>query len=53
MRGVRYKSTLGTFWKVYRLVYERKTGDKINGSINRGMHKVGAFHNRSDPTYLE
>jgi len=39
-RGTKYKSSLGTYWKLYRLVYERATGDKINGKVNRGMHKV-------------
>jgi hypothetical protein len=28
--GIKAKSSLETFWKVYRLVYERATGGKIN-----------------------
>ena len=40
MRKTKHKSSLGTYWKVYRLVYERATGKKINGPLNRGMHKV-------------
>jgi len=31
MRGTKHKSSLGTYWKLYRLVYERATGDKIKG----------------------
>ena len=44
--GTKYKSSLGTYWKLYRLVYERATGDKINGKMNRGMHKVLDNHMR-------
>jgi hypothetical protein len=29
-RGIRYMSTLGTYWKIYRLAYERATGQKIS-----------------------
>jgi hypothetical protein len=39
-QGTKRTSSLGTYWKVYRLAYERATGDKINGAMNRGMHKV-------------
>lgn len=39
-RGTKYASSLGTYWKVFRLVYERATGDKIDGKTNRSMHKV-------------
>ncbi|KAF2415628.1 hypothetical protein EJ08DRAFT_673832 [Tothia fuscella] len=33
-------NSLGTYWKLYRLVYERATGQKINGPMTRGMHKI-------------
>ncbi|KAF1952281.1 hypothetical protein CC80DRAFT_518793 [Byssothecium circinans] len=32
--------SLGTYWKVFRLVYERATGVKLDGKMNRSMHKV-------------
>jgi hypothetical protein len=40
MRRTKHKSSLGIYWKVYQLVYERATGQKINGPLNRGMHKA-------------
>jgi len=40
-RGTKHKSSLGTYWKLYRLVYEKTTGEKLNGQINRVMHRVG------------
>ncbi|KAF1809568.1 C2H2 finger domain protein [Eremomyces bilateralis CBS 781.70] len=40
LRGTKLASSLGTYWKIYRLTYERATGDKINGPTTRGMHKV-------------
>ncbi|KAI1839538.1 hypothetical protein JX266_014251 [Neoarthrinium moseri] len=42
-RGVKTKSALGTNWKLFRLVYERATGAKLDGRINRSMHKVLRF----------
>ncbi|RWA03585.1 hypothetical protein EKO27_g11521 [Xylaria grammica] len=39
-RGIQKKSTLGTYWKVFRLVFERALGDKIDPKVNRSMHKV-------------
>ncbi|CAI9635546.1 unnamed protein product [Alternaria burnsii] len=33
-------SSLGTYWKVFRLVYERATGARLDGKISRSMHKV-------------
>ena len=47
LRGIRKKSTLETYWKVYRLVYERATGSKIGGQITRQMHRVGATQGNS------
>ncbi|KAG9246656.1 hypothetical protein BJ878DRAFT_533103 [Calycina marina] len=38
--GIQSASTLGTYWKVFRLVYERATGEKIEGKMNRHMHRV-------------
>ncbi|OCK73803.1 hypothetical protein K432DRAFT_311992, partial [Lepidopterella palustris CBS 459.81] len=31
---------LGTYWKVFRLVYKRATGVKLDAKLNRSMHKV-------------
>ncbi|KAF2844126.1 C2H2 finger domain protein [Plenodomus tracheiphilus IPT5] len=39
-RGTKLASSLGTYWKVFRLVYERAAGVKLDGKINRSMHKV-------------
>ncbi len=39
-RGTKKSSSLGTYWKVYRLVYERATGDKLDAVMNRRMHRV-------------
>ncbi|KAI1664624.1 DUF3435 domain containing protein [Pyrenophora tritici-repentis] len=39
-RGTKLASSLGTYWKVFRLVYERATGVKLDGKMNRSMHKV-------------
>jgi len=41
--GTKHKSSLGTYWKLYRLVYERATGEKIDGKLNRVMHRVIAL----------
>ncbi|KAJ5066003.1 C2H2 finger domain protein [Bipolaris maydis] len=35
-----WNHSLGTYWKVFRLVYERATGVKLDGKMNRSMHKV-------------
>lgn len=43
-RGTKLASSLGTYWKVFRLVYERTTGVKIGGNTTRSMHKVTALH---------
>ena len=40
--GIKSANTLGTYWKVFRLVHERATGEKIEGKINRKMHRVGS-----------
>ncbi|KAM4064329.1 hypothetical protein HRG_012698 [Hirsutella rhossiliensis] len=39
-RGTRKSSSLSTYWKVFRLVFERATGDKLEPKLNRRMHKV-------------
>ncbi|KAF2682551.1 hypothetical protein K458DRAFT_307420 [Lentithecium fluviatile CBS 122367] len=39
-RGTKLTSSLGTYWKIFRLVYERATGVKLDGKMNRSMHKV-------------
>lgn len=38
--GIKQKSSLETFWKVFRLVYERATSGKIEKSMNRQMRRV-------------
>jgi hypothetical protein len=43
----------GTYWKLYRLVYERATDDKIKGQTNRGMHKVLDNHMRRNNPFGE
>ncbi|KAJ6199964.1 C2H2 finger domain protein [Bipolaris maydis] len=35
-----WNHSLGTYWKVFWLVYERATGVKLDGKMNRSMHKV-------------
>lgn len=38
--GVKCRSSLDTFWKVFRLVYERATSSKIGKPMNRQMRRV-------------
>jgi hypothetical protein len=40
LKGVKSSDSLGTYWKVFRLVHERATGSKIDGKLNRKMHRV-------------
>ena len=40
LAGIQSASTLGTYWKVFRLVYEQANGEKIEGKMNRHMHRV-------------
>jgi hypothetical protein len=40
VRGVQSANTLGTYWKVFRLVYERATSEKVIGDINQKIHRV-------------
>jgi hypothetical protein len=42
LAGIKSASTLGTYWKVFRLVYKRATGMKIEGKMNRQMHRVSS-----------
>ncbi|KAK7408613.1 hypothetical protein QQX98_009215 [Neonectria punicea] len=35
MKGIKTSSSLGTNWKVFRLVYERATGAKLDPKLNR------------------
>lgn len=46
LAGIKSANTLGTYWKVFRLVYERATGNKINGKLSRNMRKVGCAPSR-------
>ncbi|KAJ6112296.1 hypothetical protein N7523_002118 [Penicillium sp. IBT 18751x] len=38
--GIKCKSSLDTFWKVFRLVHERSTSNKIGNQMNRQMRRV-------------
>ncbi|KAK7229589.1 hypothetical protein V2G26_001759 [Clonostachys chloroleuca] len=38
--GTKKKSSLSTYWKVFRLCVERATGDKIDPKLNRKMHRA-------------
>lgn len=46
--GTKHKSSLGTCWRLFCLVYERVTGNKIKGKMNRGMHEVLDNHMHSE-----
>jgi hypothetical protein len=48
-KGVGSSDTLGTYWKVFRLVYERATDEKINGKTTRKMHRVSCISIPFDP----
>jgi hypothetical protein len=39
-QGTKLASSLGMYWKVFRLVYERAAGVKLDGKMNQSMHKV-------------
>jgi hypothetical protein len=43
LKGVKSSNSLGTYWKVFRLVYERATGSKIDGKTTRKMHRVSCI----------
>jgi len=40
LRGTKTTTSLGTYWKFFRLVYKSKTGSKINPTLNRQIHQV-------------
>ncbi|KAJ4307349.1 hypothetical protein N0V88_000733 [Collariella sp. IMI 366227] len=40
LRGTKKKSSLGTYWKVFRLVYERVMTQKLDAKLNRQMHRA-------------
>ena len=40
LRGTKLCSSLESYWKTFRLVYERATGAKIDARLTRDMHKV-------------
>ncbi|KAK7420626.1 hypothetical protein QQZ08_010318 [Neonectria magnoliae] len=40
IKGIKKSSSLGMKWKVFRLVYERVVGMKLDLILNRQMHKV-------------
>jgi hypothetical protein len=41
--GIKATSTLGTYWKIFRLVYEEANDAKIDGKLNRKMHRVSTL----------
>lgn len=44
LRGTKTSSSLGNYWKFFRLVYKSKTGSKIDTKVNkRQAHRVIAF----------
>ncbi|KAL9633054.1 MAG: hypothetical protein Q9204_003553 [Flavoplaca sp. TL-2023a] len=40
LRGTKLCSSLESYWKTFRLVYERASGAKIDARLTRDMHKV-------------
>ncbi|KZL70485.1 C2H2 finger domain-containing protein [Colletotrichum tofieldiae] len=47
--GIKKKSSLGTYWKIFRLVFESAVGERIASKLGRSMRKyVGVLsrHNR-------
>ena len=40
LQKIKKRSSLGTYWKVFRLVFERARGDKLDANLNRKMHRV-------------
>src|SRR5436190_23599087 len=52
LAGIKSANTLGTYWKVFQLVHERVTGEKIEGKINRKMHQVGSASCLPAESYL-
>lgn len=41
-KGTEQIGSLETYWKTFRLVFERATGKKLDGVLTRQMHKVGS-----------
>jgi hypothetical protein len=41
--GIKSSSTLGTYWKIFRLIYEEANDSKIHGKLNRKMHRVSTL----------
>lgn len=52
LRGTKTESSLGTYWKVFRQVYERATDAKLDGKVGRGMHKVFTSHILSEAYHI-
>ncbi|KAK4148490.1 C2H2 finger domain protein [Chaetomidium leptoderma] len=40
LRGTKKKSSLETYWKMFRLVYERAMTQKLDAKLNRQMHRA-------------
>lgn len=40
LKGIKTVSSLGLHWKVFRLVYTRATGTKLDATLNDQMHQV-------------
>jgi len=52
-RWAKYKSSLGTFWKLYHLVYNRATTHKMNGKMNSCFILVGSTDVRARSGWLD
>lgn len=51
LAGIKSASTLGTYWKVFRLVRERATGEKIQSKMNRHMYRVSSVASHPAESY--
>ena len=52
LAGIKSTNTFGIYWKVFRLVHERATGEKIQSKINRQMHRVSNTSYLPTKSYL-
>lgn len=43
-QGLKYRSSLETYWKIFRLVYEREMQEKISRETSRRINKNVYYH---------
>ena len=43
-QGLKYRSSLETYWKIFRLVYEREMQEKISRETSRRLNKNVYYH---------